>query len=174
MEQTGLAGLCPRRYPRREDAAFPCVLKRPDQNGAYGVELVASDGQLDAMLRSDVFVGQRYLLQAFVPGDVEYAFHAVCCDGVILWSLALSRDMGPDAPIDGLDHDTVQQVTPSPLVLSQISTVLVRLRYSGPCCVDYKVLPSGDIAIFEINPRCGGSLMIASNRTALQQALICV
>jgi hypothetical protein len=174
MEQSGLAGLCPRTYPRRQDAAFPCVLKRLEQNGAYGVELVASAGQLDALLRSDVFVGQHYLLQAFVPGDVEYVFHAVCRDGAILWSIALSRAMGPEARIGGLDHDTVQPVTPSPLVLSQISTVLARLRYSGPCCVDYKVLPSGDIAIFEINPRFGGSLMIASNRTALRQALICI
>jgi hypothetical protein len=174
MEQIGLAGLCPRRYPRREDAAFPCVLKRLDQNGAYGVELVASDGQLDALLRSDVFVGQRYLLQAFVPGDVEYSFHAVCRDGAILWSIALSRSIGPGARIGSPDHDTVKPITPSPHVLSQISTVLARLHYSGPCCANYKVLPSGDIAIFEINPRFGGSLMIASNRTALRQALICV
>ena len=74
MEQAGLAGFCPRTYPRREDAVFPCVLKRLEQNGAYGVELVASAGQLDALLRSDVFVGQRYLLQAFVPERCRIRF----------------------------------------------------------------------------------------------------
>lgn len=114
------------------------------------------------------------MLQAFVPGDTEYAFHGVCKDGVNLWSFALSRALGSQSRIGGLDHDTVQPITPSERVQSQIATVLAWLRYSGPCCVDCKLMLSGDIATFEINPRFGGSLMIAVNREPLRQALTCV
>jgi len=37
--------------------------------------------------------------------------------------------------------------------------------------VNYKLLRNGDISIFEINPRLGGSLMNPRNREFLRQAM---
>jgi hypothetical protein len=171
MAVEGLAGLCPATY--RDDAAehFPCVLKRLDLNAAYGVELVKTVGQLQALLASDVFRGHPHLLQAFVPGDTEYATHCVCKDGEILWSCSFARAMGSEPRIGGLAHDTVAPFTLSPRVHSQIEGVVARLGYSGPCCIDHKIRDNGDIAIFEINPRFGGSLMVPANRAFLGQAM---
>jgi predicted ATP-grasp superfamily ATP-dependent carboligase len=174
MEETGLAALCPQTYRHREDVEFPCLLKRVDQNGAYGIELVSSADQLDVLLNSKLFAGQKHVLQAFVPGQTEYATHCVCRDGEILWSCSFSRAMGPVPRIGGLDHDSVVPVTLPPQVRAQIADVLARLHFSGPCCVDHKIRESGDVAIFEINPRFGGSLMTSANRAFLGQALACI
>ena len=161
-------------YRRSEDAEFPCILKRVDQNGAYGIELVNSAAELDVLLKSKLFAGQKHVLQAFVPGQTEYATHCVCRDGEILWSCSLSREMGPVPRIGGLEHDSVVPGTLTPRVRAQIADVLARLRFSGPCCVDHKIRDSGDVAIFEINPRFGGSLMTSANRAFLGQALACI
>ena len=174
MEDTGLAALCPKTYRRREDMEFPCILKRVDQNGAYGIELVNSADQLDALLRSRLVAGQKQVLQAFVPGQTEYATHCVCRDGEILWICSFARAMGPVPRIGGLDHDSVAPVTLAPRARTQIADVLARLRFSGPCCVDHKIRDDGDVAIFEINPRFGGSLMASANRAFLGQALTCI
>ena len=37
--------------------------------------------------------------------------------------------------------------------------------------MNYKLLPSGEISIFEINPRLGGSLMNPRNIDCLRQAM---
>lgn len=173
MEEEGFSALCPKTYDLG-DVEFPCVLKRLDQNAAYGVELVNSPQELDRQLRSHVFAAREHLIQAFVPGDTEYATHCVCKDGEILWSCTFSRAMGSTPRIGGLDHDAVVPVTLAPSVRRQIADVLARLRYSGPCCVDHKIRDDGSVAIFEINPRFGGSLMTTANRAFLGQALSCI
>lgn len=174
MEEAGLSALCPKRYLSRQEAVFPCMLKRLDQHAGYGVEFIGSAEQLAARLRSDVFVHQEYLLQAYVSGGTEYTSHFVCNNGEILWSLTVSSTAAGPEPHVGVDRDTAVPVTPLPEVLSQVATVLKRLRYSGPCCANYKILPSGKIALFEINPRFGGSLMVRRNRKALSDALNCL
>jgi carbamoylphosphate synthase large subunit len=52
--------------------------------------------------------------------------------------------------------------------------LLAPLRYSGPCNIDYMLRPSGQPAVFEINPRFGGTLFLPENRQHLRQALRCL
>ena len=173
MEEQGLAMLCPQTYNSVRDVAFPCVLKPLDENGGYGVQVVKSRGQLEQLLQTGIYAGQPYLLQAYIGGDAEYTFHGVCRDGQILWSYTVASPS--DArPRIGLDRGNLSWVAPSPLVRAQIGEVLFRLRFSGPFCANYKLLPTGDIALFEINPRLGGSLMVQSQRGALRESLNCV
>lgn len=173
MDGEKLSALCPTTYRTLDEVVFPCMLKRLDQNGGYGIEIVASREQLGAFLKTDVFAEQEYIVQEFIPGDTQYTFHCVCKDGEILWSYTLASETGGATQI-GLNPTTATPVTPSPRTVSQLATILARLRFSGPCCANYKILPSGDIALFEINPRFGGSLMLATDRSALRQALSCV
>ena len=173
MEEQELSALCPATYRTPAEAIFPCVLKRTNENSGYGVEIVASRAQLDALLKTSVFFGQQYLLQAYVDGVAEYTFHCVCRDGEILWSHTVACRFGP-APRIGLDLEQLEIVTPSPLTVAQIATVLARLHFSGPCCANYKLRPNGDIALFEINPRFGGSLMVGSDRAVVREALSCI
>ena len=146
------------------------MLKRVDLAGGIGVELVTSKEQLDRLLETPTFRGQEVLLQAFVPGATEYVTHCVCKDGAILWSCTFSWALGAVAfgiPVFG---DTIS-VTASCRTLCDITSLLAPLRYSGPCCANYKLLPTGEIAIFEINPRLGGSLMNPRNIDCLRQAM---
>lgn len=169
-DKLGLSKLCPENYKSREHVEFPFVLKRVDLAGGIGVELVTSKEQLDRLLETPTFRGQEVLLQAFVPGATEYVTHCVCKDGAILWSCTFSWTLGAVAfgiPVFG---DTTS-ATASCRTLSDITSLLVPLRYSGPCCANYKLLPTGEIAIFEINPRLGGSLMNPRNIDCLRQAM---
>lgn len=167
----GLSKLCPETYKSREHVVFPFVLKRVDLAGGIGIELVNSQEHLDSLLKTAIFRGYKVLLQAFVPGATEYVTHCVCKDGVILWSCSFAWDLGPVARIGIPVFGDTTSVTASSRTLSDIARVLAPLRYSGPCCVNYKLLPNGEIAIFEINPRLGGSLMNPRNIEFLRQAM---
>jgi carbamoylphosphate synthase large subunit len=132
---------------------------------------VHSQAQLDSLLKTPMFRGQEILLQAFVAGAKEYVTHCVCKDGDILWSCTFAWDLG-SATQFGIPVFGATASVPAPCrVLSHMAAILAPLRYSGPCCVNYKVLPGGEIAIFEINPRLGGSLMNPRNIDLLRQAM---
>ena len=118
--------------------------------------------------------------QVDVPGDVEIVGH-VSPDqpelffglevGDILWSSSFAWDLGSDTQF-GIPVFGATVSVPAPCrVLFHIAAILAPLGYSGPCCANYKVLPSGEIAIFEINPRLGGSLMNPRNIDLLRQAM---
>lgn len=68
----------------------------------------------------------------------------------------------------------MREVTPPQTAIDGIVQLLGPLAYSGPCNVDYKIPTPDRIAIFEINPRFGGSLMIDVNLPKLQEALRCI
>jgi len=174
LEELGLSKLHPRIYKSTDEAEFPCVLKRLDTHGTVGVSLVSSSQHLQSLLRNDVFRGQDYLLQSFVSGATEYVTHCVCKDGEILWDCSFARDLGRLPCIGGMAFDNLTKITVSHRTRAQIASVLAPLRYSGPCCIDYKLFENGDVALFEINPRFGGSLMISANRDLLRQALTCI
>ena len=171
IDELGLSKLCPRNYKRIEDVEFPVVLKRVDLAGSMGVEFVRSKADLDSLLKTPMFLGHKILMQAFVSGAKEYVTHCVCKDGDILWSCTFAWDLGSvtqfGIPVFGA---TVAVTTPR-RVLPCLAAILGPLRYSGPCCMNYKVLPDGEIAIFEINPRLGGSLMNPRNIDFLRQAM---
>jgi hypothetical protein len=171
IDGLGLSRLRPKNYERMENAEFPVVLKRVDLAGGMGVELVRSRADLDSLLRTPMFRGRETVLQAFVPGAMEYVTHCVCKDGDILWSCTFAWDLGSDSqfgiPVFGA---TISVMAPG-RTLSDIAAILGPLNYSGPCCTNYKVLPSGEISIFEINPRLGGSLMNPRNIDFLRQAM---
>ena len=171
LEELGLSKLCPKSYKRIEDVEFPVVLKRVDLAGSVGVELVHSQAHLNGLLKTPMFRGHETLLQAFVPGAIEYVTHCVCKDGDILWSSSFAWDLGSDTQF-GIPVFGATVSVPAPCrVLFHIAAILAPLGYSGPCCANYKVLPSGEIAIFEINPRLGGSLMNPRNIDLLRQAM---
>ena len=171
IDELGLSKLCPKNYGRIEDVEFPVVLKRVDLAGSIGVEFVRSRADLDSLLKTPMFRGHKILMQAFVPGATEYVTHCVCKDGAILWHCTFAWDLGSvtqfGIPVFGA---TVAVTAPCP-ALPCLAAILAPLRYSGPCCMNYKLLPSGEISIFEINPRLGGSLMNPRNIDFLRQAM---
>jgi hypothetical protein len=60
---------------------------------------------------------------------------------------------------------------PPTALLEAVERMLGPLRYNGPCNVDFTIRACGAPAVFEINPRFGGSLFRPANRDRLKQAL---
>jgi carbamoylphosphate synthase large subunit len=68
----------------------------------------------------------------------------------------------------------MKEIAISDEIRAQFERLLSPLDYSGPCNFDYKRSDSGEMAVFEINPRFGGTLMKPENIAHLQQALSCI
>lgn len=168
----GFGDLCPRTYESGAEAVFPCVLKRTDLNGGHGVAVVGSLLDLEARLEQPPWEGRPVILQSLAAGATEYVTHCVCRYGRVLWhcSFAYALDR-PDAIRTHDSGEILGPVPTPPLMLSQIEAFLAPLSYSGPCNVDYKLSGEGNIIVFEINPRLGGSLMRPDNVGYLRGAL---
>jgi carbamoylphosphate synthase large subunit len=175
MAANDFADYCPQTYAGRQEAVFPCILKRTDLSASLGVVIAQSAKHLDELLQTRTFQGHSYLLQALVQGNVEYATYCVCKGGRVLWSCSFATDNGSPVAIKREDNAVRRQAiaTPDP-VLRQIEIVLLPLAFSGPCNVDYKLLADGRMQIFEINPRLGGTLMLPAQAVDLRAALTCI
>jgi carbamoylphosphate synthase large subunit len=175
MAANSFGDYCPRTYTGRQDAVFPCMLKRTDLSAGLGVAIVQSTRHLDELLQTRMFQGHPYLLQALVQGNVEYATYCVCKGGRVLWNCSFATDTGSPIAIKREDNAVRRQAiaTPDP-VLRQIETVLLPLASRGPCNIDYKLLADGRMQIFEINPRLGGTLMLPAQAMELCAALTCI
>jgi hypothetical protein len=175
IESNGLTDYCPDYFNRPEDARFPCIVKRLDLSGSIGVVIVESPRHLQEVLQSPVFAGRPYLLQALVPGDVEFASFCVCDGGRILWHWTFASAMPGRSVIKTEDNDKDRRnVEWPPGVQRQLETVLAPLDYRGPCIFNYKITEDGRVQIFEINPRFGGSLLQPRQTDRLREAIGCI
>jgi hypothetical protein len=115
------------------------------------------------------------VLQSFVAGGPEYVTHCVARHGRVLWHKTFAYEL--DAHVSVRTPDATRaahSVTLAPRNLAQIESFLAPLSYSGPCNVDFKLSGAGDIVVFEINPRLGGSLMFPGKIDDLHAALSCI
>ncbi len=175
MAAGGLADFCPKVFAADEEAGFPCVIKRADLGAGWGIAIARSPEDLARLRQATDWRGKDCVVQAFVPGAIEHVTHCVCRDGVILWHCSFACEMQhPEQIRSGMEDQTITPAVATPRVLDQIGRVLAPLGYSGPCCVDYKLSPAGDIVIFEINPRFGGTLMMPQHADRLREALACI
>jgi hypothetical protein len=175
IEENGLTACCPVAYRSPEEARFPCVVKRLDLSGSVGVVVATSRDHLDEVLRSPVFAGRPHLLQALVPGDIEYTTSAVCDGGRILWHWTSASAMPGHSVIKTEDNDKNRAtVDLPPAVQRQLEAILAPLAYRGPCIFNFKLAEDGTVKLFEINPRFGGSLLQPSQTDRLREAMGCI
>jgi len=171
MRERGLSHLCPETYPSIKEAKFPCILKRTNLNAGHGVELAATPGEARRILENEPFAGHPHVVQAVVPFLVEYVLHCVCREGSILWHTVYAFDF-PEQQIRKVGGQyTIRRATISEPMLKEVEAILLPLKYSGPCNVNYTLDAGGRLVVFEINPRFGGSLMRPENTEHLAAAL---
>jgi D-ala D-ala ligase C-terminus len=165
----------PTVYAGPADAVYPCVVKRADMSSSWGVVIVQSAVQAEALLQSAMFFGKQTLLQELVPGTIEHATYCVVRGGKILWHCTFVTEVSESNIIKAEDNVTRRwTIATEPSVVAQIEKVLAPLSYSGPCNLDYKIASDGTVRIFEINPRLGGSLMLPQYKDELRRALACI
>jgi hypothetical protein len=167
----GLARFCPTTFFRREDVRLPCIVKPARRHERNRVMRSARD--LDALLATDSWTFDQVVVQALVPGDMEYTTHAVVKDGRVLWSCSFAFEKDGDVRF-AVEYRTMAPFEPPTVLFEAVEALLAPLDYSGPCNVDYKLPAPGEVAVLEINPRFGGTLFVRENRHHLQQALACI
>lgn len=149
--------------PRSVDPAhptFPAVLKRTNLNGGNGVAILASHRELDEKLATAPWAGETVLLQEVIPSRMEFVTHVVCVRGRIVWHRSYGYPLARRNEVRGpVEELTIKRHRARPADIRAFEQLLLPLRFDGPANVDYRRRRDGSIAIFEINPRLGGSLM---------------
>lgn len=175
VRDNALEDLCPEHFLSPAAARFPCVLKRTDLNAGNGVAVAASAEHLQSLLEQPPWLGHPTVIQALAEGDGEFVTHGVCKNGQFLWHTSFAYTLLPGEMVRSAK--SLQSFRPIPTTsgtLGQLRRFLAPLDYSGPCNFDYKLTPNGTLAMMEINPRLGGSLMHPKNAPHLQAALSCI
>lgn len=170
----GLAHLCPANYARPQDIALPCIVKPATVHERSVV--VRTSAELEALLENGA-LPQRFVFQEFIPGTTEYTTHCILRHGRPVWTRSFVFEKEGDARV-GVEFRTMAPFDPPPGVLDALERLLRPLDYSGPCNMDYTLRPSGpragEIAVFEINPRFGGTMFLPQTRPLLAEALACL
>lgn len=175
VQREKLGYLSPVYYNDIKEVIFPCVLKRADLFSGIGIEIAESFPHLQSLLENEMWRNKDVVLQSVVLGTTEYVTHCVCVDGRIIWNCSFAYEMSkPDEIRKGADGTKIRPYTAPEHVLAQIAKFLSPLRFTGPCNVNYKFCEKGEIVVFEINPRFGGSLMMPNNIAFLREALCCI
>lgn len=171
VTRNGLDDLCPTTFARPQDIRLPCIVKKT--LGVHRPRVLHTHEELDALLAREALDPDLFAVQEFIPGDSDYTTHAIVKNGRVLWSSTL-RFLKDGETRFALEFKTMQPVETPPSLLKASERLLRPLGYSGPCNVDYTIRKSGQVAVFEVNPRFGGSMFLPQNRDLLKQALTCL
>lgn len=165
--KAGLTAHVPVCYGRAADAVFPCVVKRTNRAGSFGVAIATSPAELDAMLRQRPWRNRRVLLQQYVEGE-DCVIHGVAVAGHIIWHTSYRYALPPDVGIRTPDNIVgFDRVACNAEDLALFERFLLPLSYDGPFNVDFRRPAGGTPLIFEINARMGTSLFRPENRADL-------
>lgn len=170
----GLAHLCPVHYARPQDVELPCIVKPAY---VHDRAVVVRAREALATLLEEGSLPQRFVFQEFIPGTTEYTTHCILRHGRPVWTRSFVFEKEGDARV-GVEFKSMAPFDPPPQVLDALERLLRPLDYSGPCNMDYAMRPSGpragEIAVFEINPRFGGTMFLPQTRAQLTEALTCL
>ena len=163
MEEQDLMHLLPDVYVvshngQRTDYAeiqYPCIFKLAVTFGGTGsnVHLTASKPvELDKVAR-----GTSYIVQQYIPGNVEYGGHIYVEGGSIRKQLYYrgARDASVHVQRGRMPKfDRFEELDEA----AELESMFGAINYTGFACVDFKVSDQG-MKIFEVNPRLGGTLI---------------
>lgn len=172
MEKIGLSHFCPKHYLEPSTISYPAVLKRTDRNGGLSVQYIASMDDLNYHLEQDTWKGYRLILQEWIGEDKEFVTHLVCKNGVIFWHRSFAYTHSSTALIKSPESLILtERIQISDELLNVFESIIKSLNFSGPCSIDFKYCGEGNLKIFEINPRFGGSLMRPENADLLAESV---
>lgn len=171
MVRAGFSELVPCTWRRVEACRFPCVIKRGNKDGSFGVKVVNSANELAEVMEAPPFRRRPVIFQDLAEGLIDHATHCVAVDGRIVWHTSYAYEIDPVTRVQTIEaHAFRRRIEAPAAVLAQFERVLQALFYSGPVSFDWRPR-GGGIVLFEINPRFGGSMMLPINRDDLRAAL---
>uniref|UniRef100_A0A6C0LC37 ATP-grasp domain-containing protein n=1 Tax=viral metagenome TaxID=1070528 RepID=A0A6C0LC37_9ZZZZ len=163
--EKNLAQYIPRTYFKQDDRSSNTlvVVKQKYQVFSYGVSkkklCEVQDWEFD-----------ESVVQEYIKDPIEYAGYFVSYNGNITYSFAYKGNHGNGEYIkcEGGHPDTTPKirVTLDNKTVKELELFLKPTLYTGTCCFDFKI-KDGNLKVFEINPRLGGSLNLLENRRDL-------
>jgi len=127
---------------------------------------------MNARLAEPKWAGREILLQEHVASADDYVMHLVRAEGRIVWSCvyrySLPTELEIRGPVEGIE---IHHEPTSDDLRGVAESFLAPLAYEGPANIDYRRRADGSIAVLEINPRLGGSLMRPEHRSDLAAAI---
>ena len=108
-------------------------------------------------------------VQEYIKERKEYAAYFVSFFGKVRIAFAYVGDYGDKEYIkcEGCSYDETPKIRVDLMenreLINKIEKFLLPCVFTGTCCFDFKI-KDGELKVFEINPRLGGSLKLESNR----------
>ncbi|RVT97673.1 hypothetical protein EOD42_07610 [Rhodovarius crocodyli] len=134
--------------------SFPVILKR--RRDAWGEHSRILHG-----LPPSALDPAEHFLQAYIPGNEEWATHLLLRNGQVMFEATIRYEMPLGPYVKGIRMGELRsewQTDETPH-LECFQRILQAVGFTeGTCCFDYRV-HEGVPLVFELNPRFGGSLM---------------
>lgn len=117
---------------------------------------------------------EKNVIQEYIKDPKEYAGYFVAYKGIIKLSFAYVGNHGDGEFIkcDGGKHDNTPKtrIILEDKIVRELELFLKPTNYTGTCCFDFKI-KNGELKVFEINPRIGGSLNFPENKKDLTNVI---
>jgi len=155
MHEIGYGHLIPKI---NNELSFPYILKkRIDENGTRSriITNKKEEKPFQRFIDSD-----DYFRQEYVTGQDEFTTHILMTSGKIAFHRTVHFRFREDLFVKGIGYHPASKK--NILVCPYIDTftsILNQLKFEGLCCFNYKLV-DGQMQIFEVNPRYGGSLTL--------------
>ena len=131
------------------------------------------NGENNYNLLEEMILG-KYVIQDYIINPIEDVTYIVFKDGNILEHVSYKYNYNSNnyikRAIYNSDHDKITKIVLEQKYLDVFKDILCKLNYFGVCNFNYKI-DNGNIKIFEINPRLGGTLMLEKKREDLVMLL---
>uniref|UniRef100_A0A7S4SNW7 ATP-grasp domain-containing protein n=1 Tax=Alexandrium monilatum TaxID=311494 RepID=A0A7S4SNW7_9DINO len=155
-ESLGLVELLPVHYDSAKAAQFPCILKPAMGTWGKDTHIVRSAEEVENLARSEL--GAKWVLQELVPGRLEYSTSLLVSQGEILDAVCTRYEYSKEEYVwpNNVEEVANDHCSVPAAHLDAMHSFLK--GFSGICNFNYKLRASGDMCIFEVNPRVGGDL----------------
>lgn len=153
VEKNTLQENTPRLYDENSEFDI-AIIKRYDSCYGNGSKFIKNVSEINSF-------DKDILIQEVIPGDKEYVAHIVAINGNITYCKVYCHQMKNELSICGAGNDplTTTLIEHTLDDIQIFEKFLIPCKYSGICCIDYKLSNNGIIKVMEINPRIGMSLL---------------
>jgi len=135
---------------------FPYILKK--NIGEFGLGTIIINNENDERENIKKINSEKYFTQEYINGKEEYTAHIICVNNKIIYFRVLMFVFSETCFVKGKYFEPERVVIVNHEKYKKLfEDILFIMDYHGICCFNYKVC-DGNVKIFEINPRFGGSL----------------
>jgi carbamoylphosphate synthase large subunit len=139
--------------------SFPIIIKPEVGHGGIGSFICRDNNEYNKIILNQ---DNKYIIQKFELGHNYTVVHMVIICGIIKYYTIYTTTMKKTMFITGriTNHKPLDDL---PILIQCLERVFKHINYTGFVCVDCKILDDGNVKIFEINPRFGGSVVCKRN-----------